>query len=130
MDDRTTTLRQAIIELARRYQLDDAFVDKTRALFEQKGMSLDADAAPLLPMLEETFARQASIAAAARRADRAAEALDDDLARTRQLGDEQRRQLGEIAASTLDTLARLEENGERLKRLRYRLAEFYTPLEP
>lgn len=55
------TLAARIDALAREHGATPAFVSKVRRLFEQKGVTLESDAAPFQDILQDTFARDATI---------------------------------------------------------------------
>jgi len=130
MDDPIiSTLAEAIDELGRRTGAPPDFVATIRAQFTDRGIPLTADAAPFYETLAETFARRAALRDAAQRGQRAAARLKRDLEAVQRLGREQHHRLDEIATSAWRSLHAIEENERRLKRLRYLLAEFYTPLD-
>ena len=61
MDFKTKTLGDRIEDLARETGASPTYVQKVRALFVKKGISLDADGSPYQAALEEAFHRQESM---------------------------------------------------------------------
>lgn len=55
------TLAESIELKARETQVSRAFVDRVRAMFAGKGISLETDAAPFEKALGDAFARQAAV---------------------------------------------------------------------
>jgi len=129
MDSLPTTLSQAIDTLARETGATPAETEQVQALFTSKGISLDEDATPFAGILRETFERQVVIRRAGAAA-RQAERVGSDLQRIKHLCAEQQLRLLGLSGGMQRLAQQVEANGERLKRFRYYLAEFYTPLDP
>jgi len=115
MDQPTRTLADQIDRLARRHQAPESFVESIRSSFTRKGISLAEDAGPYLPILEETFARQAQVAAATTRSREGLRRLDENFRRLAEGWRRQLEQLREVKASLEEQRARIEANTRRLR---------------
>jgi len=116
MDKPTRTLADQIDRLARHHRVPESFVESIRSSFERKGISLAEDAAPFLPILEETFARQAAVGAATARSREGLARLDESFRRLADGWSRQLAQLRELRRSLEEQRARIEENTRRLRR--------------
>jgi hypothetical protein len=130
MDDRTTSIERAIAAYGQRTGVSAAFLSAVRTLLTSRGIDLDDDVTPYRALLAETFERQAAIDAHAGRGLRRVQQLQDDLQAVRRACDQSRQQLYEVAASARRSLRQLDANERHIRRIRYQIAKFYTPLEP
>lgn len=106
------SIRGHIDWLARRTGAPQSFIQQVRALFRNKGISLDAEAAPYLAALEEAFRREAAVRDTAGRARRSIAELQAQFTR---IGASYRQQLAQLRRirSSLDSSS---AGGQRRKR--------------
>ncbi len=116
-DDKS--IRGHIEWLARRTGAPRSFIDQVHALFRTKGISLDAEASPYLPALEEAFRREEAIRNTAGRARQSVIELQQQFSR---LGQAYRRQL--------DQLRRIRSSLASSSQQMRRVAERKNPARP
>ena len=94
--------------LSRLTSAPNNFVDQVRQLFVDKGISLDNEAAPFLPALEEAFKREETIRCSTRRAREGLSSIHDNFRKVGKAYVEQLSQLKKIQSS-------LQQQSQRLR---------------
>ncbi len=120
------TIDQLISALAIQTSAAERFVTQVRELFTSKGIRLDSEAEPYREAITETFDRDRSLRENVLRARAAAHELQDDIEALSNRCRDQLQQLTRLSEAFEGQFPQLQAFAERLKDLRYYLAEFYV----
>ncbi|MEQ8767309.1 MAG: hypothetical protein RL885_25585 [Planctomycetota bacterium] len=121
-----TTIGQLITLLAHENDSSDEFAEQVRQLFLAKGIALDHDASPYTEAIHETFDRDRSLRHNVLKARAAAEQLQQDIEDLSEKCRVQLDQLTRLSQAFQGQFPQLQAFADRLKELRYYLAEFYV----
>ena len=105
MTQHPKTLEEHIDCLARLTGATDSFVSQVRTLFTSKGISLDTDAGPFLPALEEAFRREEGIRSSSFSARQNIERIQENFQR-----------VGKAYVEQISQLKKLQKNLQRRTR--------------
>jgi hypothetical protein len=109
------SIAEEIEILARLTGAPTAFVEQVRALFTSKAISLDEEAEPFLPALEEAFRREQTIRTSSAEARRHVLRAQESLGRTTDIYRDQAEQLRRAKAQLENSARRIRESGQRLE---------------
>jgi hypothetical protein len=111
MEFEPKSILQQIECLARLTGASESFVGQVKALFTQKGISLDEDASPYLHALEEAFRREESIRSNSSRARKSLSGLQSNF-----------NKIGQAYVKQIDQLRKMRSNLQGRRRKRGRLS--------